>query len=198
MKETMNPKIDRFLDRAKKWREEMEKLRRIALECGLREELKWGKPCYTFEQGNVAIIQAFKEQCAFMFFKGSLLKDPDGLLERPGKNSHVARRMVFTNVGEVVEMEGPLRGFIAEAIELEKAGLKVEVKKSPEPIPDELDAMFGEVSGLERAFGALTPGRQRAYILHFSSAKQSRTRKSRIEKCVPRILDGRGLNDSCK
>jgi uncharacterized protein YdeI (YjbR/CyaY-like superfamily) len=183
------------LESAKKWREEMEKLRWIARDCGLGEELKWGKPCYTFKRSNVAIIQGFKEQCAFMFFKGALLKDPEGLLERAGQNSHVARRMVFSSVAEVVEMEGRLRSFIAVAIEAEKAGLKVEVKKNPEPLPDELKAMFREVSGLKKAFGTLTPGRQRAYILHFSSAKQSKTRRSRIEKCVPRILDGRGLSD---
>lgn len=190
-----NPKIDRFLERAKQWREEMEKLRWIALDCGLGEELKWGKPCYTFKQGNVAIIQGFKEQCAFMFFKGALLQDAEGLLERPGANSHVARRMVFSSVGDVVEMEGRLRAFIADAIEIEKAGLEVEVKRSPEPLPDELEEMFGDVPGLKKTFGALTPGRQRAYILHFSGAKQSKTRRSRIEKCVPRILDGRGLRD---
>ena len=173
----------------------MEKLRGIALDCGLREELKWGKPCYTFEQNNVAILQPFKDRCALMFFKGALLKDPAGLLERPGANSHVARRMVFSNVGDVVEMEGRIRAFIADAIEIERAGLKVEVKAGPEPRPDELEEMFGEVPGLKKAFDALTRGRQRAYILHFSGAKQSGTRRTRIEKCVPRILDGRGLRD---
>lgn len=191
----MNPKVDAFLESAEKWREEMETLRGIALDCGLSEELKWGQPCYTFGQSNVAVLQAFKQQCALMFFKGALLKDPDGLLERPGRNSHVARRMVFSSNREVVEMEGRLRAFIADAIEIEKAGLKVAVQRGPEPVPAELEEMFGEVSGLKKAFGALTPGRQRAYILHFSGAKQSKTRRSRIEKCVPRILDGRGLRD---
>lgn len=143
----------------------------------------------------MAIIQGFKEQCAFMFFKGALLKDPEALLERPGANSRVARRMVFSSVGEVVEMEDRLRAFIADAIEIEKAGLKVEAKKGPEPLPDELEDMFGDVPGLKKAFEALTPGRQRAYILHFSGAKQSKTRRSRIEKCVPRILAGKGLRD---
>lgn len=190
-----NPRVDRFLQRAKPWREAMEKLRSIALDCGLDEELKWGQPCYTFEQSNVAILQGFKEWCALMFFKGALLRDPDGLLERPGRNSQAARRMTFSSVGEVLEKEGPLRAFVAEAIEVEKAGLKVEKKKNPEPVPDELEEMFGVVPGLEEAFEALTPGRQRAYVLHFSRAKQSKTRRSRIEKCVPRILDGRGLND---
>jgi uncharacterized protein YdeI (YjbR/CyaY-like superfamily) len=190
-----DPRIDRFLERTKKWRKEMEKLRWIALDCGLDEELKWGKPCYTFEQANVAILQGFKERCAFMFFKGTLLKDPEGLLERPGANSHVARRMVFSSVGDVVEMEHRLRAFIADAIEIEKAGLKVEVKRSTAPLPEELEEMFEEVPGLKKAFAALTPGRQRAYILHFCGAKQSKTRRSRIEKCVPRILDGKGLRD---
>ncbi|MHA3772344.1 YdeI/OmpD-associated family protein [Verrucomicrobiota bacterium sgz303538] len=191
----MNPKVDQFFTSAKKWREEMERLRRIALNAGLAEELKWGKPCYTYNDGNVAIIQGFKEQCALMFFKGALLKDPDGLLEAPGEHSNVARRMVFSSVGGVAEMEARLRAFIAQAIEIEKAGLKVEVQKKPEPLPEELEVMFEEVSGLKKAFGALTPGRQRAYVLHFSGAKQSTTRRSRIEKCVPGILDGKGLND---
>lgn len=191
----MNRKVDEFLAGTSRWRDEMEGLRLIALDCGLGEELKWGKPCYTFGGANVAIIQGFKSKCALMFFKGALLADPDGLLQRPGENSHVARRMEFASVDEVVEMEGRLRSFIAQAIEVEKAGLKVAVKQNPEPLPDELVEMFGEVSGLENAFRALTPGRQRAYILHFSGAKQSKTRRSRIEKCVPRIRDGRGLND---
>lgn len=190
-----NPAIDRFLEGAEKWREAMEELRRIALDCGLGEEQKWGKPCYTFDGANVAITQPFKERCAFMFFKGSLLKDPDGLLERPGPNSRAARRMMFSEAGEVVETEGRLRAFIADAIEIEKAGLKVKERKEPESLPEELEKMFEEVPGLENAFGALTPGRQRAYIFHFSGAKQSKTRRSRIEKCVPGILDGKWLRD---
>jgi uncharacterized protein YdeI (YjbR/CyaY-like superfamily) len=189
-----NSRIDGFIARSA-WVEEMESLRRIALQCGLDEELKWGKPCYSFEGGNVAIIQGFKDQCALMFFKGALLQDPDGLLERPGANSHVARRMVFAGIDDVVANEVALRGFIGQAIELEEAGAKVDVPKNPEPIPDELDAMFAEVAGLEDAFGELTPGRQRGYILHFSGAKQSSTRISRIEKCVDRILEGKGLRD---
>lgn len=191
----MNPKIDTFLKKATRWRVEMERLRAIALDSGLTEELKWGKPCYTLDHGNVAIIQPFKEQCAFMFFKGALLNDPEGLLERPGGNSHAARRMMFSTIDDVARMEPQLRVFIAEAIEVESAGLKVRRKNDTEPIPDELSEMFGRVPGLEAAFGALTPGRRRAYVLHFSNAKQSSTRTSRIERCVPRILDGRGLND---
>ena len=191
----MSSRVDAWLQNAEKWRGEMQALRRIALDCGLEEELKWGKPCFTFAGGNVAILQGFKERCALMFFQGALLDDPDGLLERPGANSHIARRMTFSSVGEVVENEDRIRGFLAAAIEAEKAGLKVEVASRPEPLPAELEEMFGEVAGLEKAFAALTPGRRRAYVLHFSGAKQSKTRRSRIEKCVPRILEGKGLRD---
>lgn len=194
MKNT-NPKIDAYLKGAEKWREEMEALRSIALDCGLREELKWGKPCYSFNSGNVAIIQPFKDRCAFMFFKGALLNDTDGLLERPGPNSHAARRMMFSAVEEVDRMEPRLRTLIAEAIEVETAGMQVPERKDPVPVPEELVQMYVKVPGLEEAFGALTPGRQRGYILHFTSAKQARTRTSRIEKCVPRILEGKGLHD---
>jgi uncharacterized protein YdeI (YjbR/CyaY-like superfamily) len=191
----MNAKVDAFLRGAEKWRDEMEALRSVALDCGLSEELKWGKPCYSFKKGNVAIIQPFKDRCALMFFKGALLNDPDGVLEKPGQDSHAARRMMFSTVEEVVRMGPRLRVFIAEAIEVESAGLKVPGRKESAPIPDELVEMYGKVSGLEEAFGALTPGRQRAYILHFTNAKQAKTRTSRIEKCVQRILEGKGLND---
>ena len=190
-----NRKVDAFLENAEQWREEMERLREIALDCGLGEELKWRLPCYTYERSNVAIIQNFKEQCALMFFKGSLLTDPDGLLEKPGENSRVGRRMVFSSVDEVVEMEDRLRDFIAQAIEIEKEGLEVETAKKPEPPPPELEDMFEETPGLQEAFEALTPGRQRGYILHFSGAKQSKTRRSRIEKYVPKILEGKGRHD---
>ncbi|MBW3582055.1 MAG: YdeI/OmpD-associated family protein [Euryarchaeota archaeon] len=191
----MEPKVDAFLKRATSWRDEMARLRSIALDSGLSEELKWGKPCYTVEEGNVAIIQPFKEHCAFLFFKGALLTDPDSLLERPGPNSHAARRMMFSSLEEVVEGEPRLRAFIAQAIEVEKAGMTVEGTKRSEPVPDELVEMFRHVSGLKKAFEKLTPGRQRAYILHFSSAKQAKTRTARIEKNVPRILEGKGMND---
>ncbi len=191
----MNPKVDAFVKRAPRWRQEMDKLREIALDCGLSEDLKWGKPCFSAHWGNIAIIQPFKEHCGFMFFKGALLKDPEGLLERPGENSHVARRLMFSSLEQVARLEPRLRAFIAAAMKAEKAGLKVQVKKSPEPLPDELGEMFKALPGLKRAFEALTPGRQRAYVLHFSSAKQSATRVSRIEKCVPRILEGKGLMD---
>lgn len=194
MKKT-NPKIDAYLKGAGKWREEMEALRSIALDCGLSEELKWGKPCYSFKDGNVAIIQPFKDRCAFMFFKGALLNDPDGLLERPGPNSHAARRMMFSAVEDVDRIEPRLRALIAKAIEAESAGMRVPERQVSVPVPEELVQMYEKVPGLEEAFGALTPGRQRGYILHFTSAKQARTRTSRIEKCLPRILEGKGLHD---
>jgi uncharacterized protein YdeI (YjbR/CyaY-like superfamily) len=190
---SMNPKVDRYLRRAKKWQKEMEKLRRISLACGLTEELKWGKPCYTFQQSNVVIIQGFKEFCALLFCKGALLKDRHGILKKFGWQA--ARRIPFTNVREIVEMEPILKAYIHEAIEAEKAGLKVNYKKNPEPIPEELQKKFDEVPALKTAFAALTPGRQRGYILYFSAAKQSKTRESRVEKCMQQILKGKGLND---
>lgn len=191
----MDAKVDAFLKKAEQWREEMAALRAIALDCGLGEELKWGKPCYVFERANIAIIQPFKEQCAFMFFKGALLDDPEGLLERPGRNSHAARRMMLSSVEEVGRKGPRLRAFIAEAIEVENAGLEVPERKDAEPVPDELVEMYEKISGLKEAFAALTPGRQRGYILHFTGAKQATTRASRIEKCVARILAGKGLHD---
>lgn len=191
-----NPKVDAYLRSAGKWRAAMERLRAIALDAGLTEELKWRQPCYTFQRKNVAILQGFQETCALMFFRGALLKDPEGLLERPGPNSHAARRMVFTGVDAVVEREGRLRGFLADAIENERSGRKVAPRKDGGKLPAELEEMFAKVSGLERAFRALTPGRQRAYVLHVSGAKQAATRRSRTEKCVPRILAGKGLDDA--
>src|SRR5438477_11731225 len=189
----MNPEVDGYLRKAKKWREEMEKLRRISLGCGLNEELKWGKPCYTFEKSNVVIIQGFKEFCALLFCQGALLNDPNGILKTFGWQA--ARRIPFTNVREIVEMEPILKAYIDEAIEAEKAGLKVNLKKNPEPIPEEFQNKLDEIPALKTAFEALTPGRQRGYILYFSGAKQSKTRESRIEKCMRQILNGKGLND---
>jgi uncharacterized protein YdeI (YjbR/CyaY-like superfamily) len=189
----MNPKIDEYLRKAKKWREEMKKLRRISLDCGLTEELKWGKPCYTFQKSNIVIIQGFKEFCALLFCKGALLNDPNGILKKFGWQA--ARRIPFTNVREIVEMEPILKAYIHEAIEAEKAGLKVTLKKIPEPIPEELQNKLDEIPALKAAFEALMPGRQRGYILYFSGAKQSKTRESRVEKCMPQILNGKGLND---
>ncbi len=189
----MNPKVDGFLTKAKKWQEEMKKLRRISLGCGLTEELKWGKPCYTFQTSNIVIIQGFKEFCALMFCKGALLKDTNGILKKFGWQA--ARRIPFSNVREIVEMEPILKAHIHEAIEAEKAGLKVRLKKKPEPIPEELQDKLNEIPALKTAFDGLTPGRQRGYILYFSGAKQSKTRASRVKKCMPQILKGKGLND---
>ena len=189
----MNPQVDEYLRKAKKWREEFAKLRMIVLDCGLTEELKWGKPCYTFQESNIVIIQGFKEFCALLFCKGALLKDPTGILKKFGWQA--ARRIPFTNVREIGEMEPILKTYIHEAIEAEKAGLEVNLKKNPEPIPEEFQKKLDEIPALKAAFDALTPGRQRAYILYFSAAKQSKTRESRVEKCMQQILDGRGLND---
>jgi uncharacterized protein YdeI (YjbR/CyaY-like superfamily) len=189
----MNPKVDGYLRKAKKWREEMEKLRGISLDCGLTEELKWGKPCYTFQKSNIVIIQGFKEFCALLFCKGALLNDPNGILKQFGWQA--ARRIPFTNVGEILEMEPILKAYIHEAMEAKKAGLEVNFKKNPEPIPEELQNKLDEIPALKAAFAALTPGRQRGYILYFSGAKQSKTRESRVEKCMRQILKGKGLND---
>ena len=189
----MNPKVDGYLRKAKKWQEEMTKLRRISLDCGLTEELKWGKPCYTFQTSDIVIIQGFKEFCALLFCKGALLKDPNGILKKFGWQA--ARRIPFSNVREIVEMEPILKVYIHEAIEAEKAGLKVNYKKNPEPIPEELQNKLDEIPALKTTFDALTPGRQRGYILYFSAAKQSKTRASRVKKCMPQILKGKGLND---
>jgi uncharacterized protein YdeI (YjbR/CyaY-like superfamily) len=190
----MNPKVDVHLSRAKKWQEEMEKLRMILLDCQLTEELKWGKPCYTFQKSNIVIIQGFREFCALLFCKGALLNDPNGILKTFGWQA--ARRIPFTNVREIVEMEPILKAYIYEAIEVEKAGLKVNFKKTTEfIIPEEFQNRLDEIPALKTAFDALTPGRQRAYILYFSAPKQSKTRESRVEKCMQQILNGKGLND---
>ena len=191
----MDRSVDTYLAKAVTWRDEMGRLRSIALDCGLSESLKWGKPCYGIAAGSVAIIQPFKARCGFMFFKGALLDDPDGFLEAPGPNSRAARRMMFDSVEAVDRMAPDLRAFIEQAVRVEQAGLRVEVRRAPEPVPDELVAMFDTVPGLKTAFEALTPGRQRGYLLHFSGAKQSKTRTARIEKHVPRILEGRGIHD---
>src|ERR1700732_1903318 len=167
----------------------------IILDCQLTEELRWGKPCYTFQKKNLVLIIGFKEYCALLFCKGALLNDANGILEKPGENTQAARRIPFTNVREIVEMEPILKAYIHEAIEAEKAGLKVNFKKNPEPIPEELQKKLDEIPALKAAFDALTPGRQRAYILYFSGAKQSKTRESRVEKCMRQILNGKGLND---
>ena len=192
----MNPKVDFYFSKAQKWQEELETLRTIVLDCGLTEELKWGVPCYTFQNSNIVLIHVFKEYCAFLFFKGALLHDANGILIQQTENVQAARQIRFTNVREIVEMETILKAYIFEAIEVEKAGLKVNFKKSTEfTMPEELINKLEEVPGLQDAFDALTPGRQRAYMLYFSAPKQSKTRASRIEKCTQQILDGKGLND---
>ncbi|MDB6125356.1 MAG: hypothetical protein JWQ71_4349 [Pedosphaera sp.] len=193
-KNRMNP-VDVYLSKAKKWQAEFKKLRRIILDCPLTEELKWGKPCYTFQNSNILIIQGFKEYSALMFCKGALLKDPKGILIQQTKNVQAARQIRFTKVREIVEMEPVLKAYIHEAIAAEKAGLKVNFKTNPEPIPEELQNKLDEIPALKTAFDALTPGRQRGYILYFSAPKQSKTRESRVEKSMPQILNGKGLND---
>jgi uncharacterized protein YdeI (YjbR/CyaY-like superfamily) len=190
-----NPKVDAYFGGDLRWRKVSEKLRTISLSCGLTEELKWGKPCYTFEEGNVVIIQEFKEYCALMFVNGALLKDPKGILKRIGEHTQAARQARFTDVREVVEMESTLKAYIREAVDAAKAGLKVILNKNPLPIPKELQYKMNDIPALKAAFHALTPGRQRAYIFYFSAAKQSSTRESRIEKCRRQILEGKGLND---
>ena len=192
----MNPKVDFYFSKTQKWQEELETLRTIVLDCGLTEELKWGVPCYTFQNSNIVLIHEFKEYCAFLFFKGALLHDANGILIQQTENVQAARQIRFTNVREIVEMETILKAYIFEAIEVEKAGLKVNFKKSTEfTMPEELINKLEEVPGLQDAFDALTPGRQRAYMLYFSAPKQSKTRAARIEKCTQQILDGKGLND---
>ena len=195
-KSGMNPKVDWYFSKAKKWEGESEKLRTIILDCGLTEQLRWGKPCYTFEKGNIVLIHGFKEYCALLFFKGALLKDPKGILVKQTENVQAARQIRFTSVREIGKMEPILEDYIKEAIEVEKAGLKVNYKKTTEfKIPEEFQNKLARDAGLKKAFAALTPGRQRGYILYFSGAKQSKTRETRIEKCMPQILKGKGLND---
>jgi len=208
----MNPKIDKYLTdgcmrcslggtpecKVLSWTKELELLRKIVLACGLTEELKWGVPCYTCQGNNVLLISAFKDNCSISFFKGMLLNDPKGILEKPGPNSQAARVIRFTNTESIQAMEADLKTYIFEAIEVEKAGLKVDLKKNPEPIPKELEQKFEEDPVLKSAFEALTPGRQRGYILYFSAPKQSKTRFSRIDKSIGKILNGEGLHDKYK
>src|SRR5438874_7106676 len=187
--EKPNPKVDWYFDQAKKWREEFKKLRTIILDCGLTEELKWGKPCYTFQQSNVVLIHGFKDYCALLFMKGALLKDAKGILIQQTENVQAARQIRFTSVREIVKMEPVLKAYIKEAIEIEKAGLEVDYKKTSEfVIPEEFQNKLDATPTLRTAFDALTPGRQRGYLLYFSGAKQSKTRVSRIEKCISQIL----------
>ncbi len=191
-----NPKVDGFLRKAKTWREEYEKLRNIVLDCELNEEFKWMHPCYTFEDKNIVLIHGFKEYCALLFHKGALLQDAHRILIQQTENVQGARQIRFTNVQEIVEMETILKAYIHEAIEVEKAGLEVIYKKTTAYIiPEEFQNKLDAIPALKAAFEALTPGRQRAYILYFSVPKQSKTRESRIEKSMQQILGGKGLND---
>ena len=192
----INPKVDWFFSKDTKWQKEYEKLRKLILDCGLIEELKWGCPCYTFENANIVLIHGFKEYCAFLFFKGALLNDPNGILIQQTKNVQSARQIRFTNVREIVKMEKILKAYVYEAIEVERAGLKVKLKKTSEfKTPEEFQKRLDKSTALKKAFDALTPGRQRAYIFHFSQAKQSKTREARVEKYLKQILSGKGLDD---
>ncbi len=192
----MNPTVDFFFHKAKKWQEEMEQLRAIILDCQLDEELKWGVPCYRFQATNIVLIHAFKEYCALLFFKGALLKDVKGILVQQTENVQAARQVRFTSVGKIKKLKSTLSAYIYEAIEVEKAGLKVNLKKTTEfKMPDEFKNKLAELPALKKAFHALTPGRQRGYLLHFAAPKQSKTREARVEKSIPQILSGKGLND---
>jgi uncharacterized protein YdeI (YjbR/CyaY-like superfamily) len=195
-KSRMNPKVDFYFSKAKNWQKELEKLRTIVLDCQLTEELKWGVPCYTFQKSNIVLIHVFKEYCALLFFKGALLNDTNGILIQQTKNVQAARQIRFTNVREIGKMTPILKAYVYEAIEVERAGLKVDFKKASEfIIPGEFQNKLDEIPALKTAFDALTPGRQRAYILYFSAPKQSKTRESRVEKYMQQILNGKGLND---
>jgi len=192
----MNPKVDFYFNKTEKWQEEIKKLRTIVLDCGLTEELKWGTPCYTFQGKNVVLIHTFKEYCALLFFKGALLQDTNGVLIQQTERVQAARQIRFTTIQEIVELVPVVKTYIYEAIEVEKAGLKVDLKETTEfTVPEEFQKKLTELPVLKAAFEALTPGRQRAYLLHFSQPKQSKTRESRIEKYMPQILHGKGLND---
>lgn len=192
----MNPKVDFYFNKAKQWQQEYEKLRMIVLDCQLTEELKWGCPCYTFEGKNIVLIHGFKDYCALLFFKGALLNDPNDILIQQTENVQSARQVRFKNIIEIVEMEPILKDYIHQAIEVEKAGLNVELKKVKEfKIADEFQDKLNQMSALKTAFEALTPGRQRGYLLYFSAPKQSKTRESRVEKYIPQILSGKGLDD---
>jgi uncharacterized protein YdeI (YjbR/CyaY-like superfamily) len=191
-----NPKVDAVLGKAKKWQKEMEQLRTIILGCGLAEELKWGWPCYSFQENNVILIHGFKEYVAVLFFKGALLKDPHNILVQQTENVQAARQIRFTNAQEIGKMKTILKVYIEEAVAVEKAGLEVQYKKTSEfKMPDELQKKLDESRALKTAFHALTPGRQRGYLLYFSAPKQPKTREARVEKCKQQILDGKGLND---
>jgi uncharacterized protein YdeI (YjbR/CyaY-like superfamily) len=195
-KSKKNPRIDAVLSKAKKWRKELEKLRMIILGCGLTEEMKWGKPCYTVQGKNLIMIYGLKESCAIAFFNGALLKDEQRILIKPGPNTQAGRWIKFTSLREIVEKAPVLKAYIRQSIQAEKSGLEVTYKKPSEfIIPEEVQKKLDAIPALKTAFHALTPGRQRGYILYFSAPKQSKTRESRVEKCMPQILKGKGIND---
>ncbi len=192
----MNPKVDFYFDKAGKWQKEVALMRKLVLDCGLSEDLKWGVPCYIYGDANIVLIHVFKEYCAFLFFKGALLSDTAGILIQQSERVQAARQVRFTDVKQITTQAKVLKAYIYEAIEVEKAGLKVQLKKTEEyAIPEEFRAKLDELPALNTAFYALTPGRQRAYLLHFAAPKQAKTRESRIEKSMPQILLGKGLND---
>lgn len=192
----MNPKVDFFFNKAGRWQEEVEKMRTIALDTGLTEELKWGCPCYALNGTNIVLIHYFKEYCAYLFFKGALMNDANGILIQQTENVQSARQVRFTSVAEIVELEPVLKAYIHEAIEIEKAGLKVEMKKTKDfAVAEEFQAKLDAMPVLKNAFEALTPGRQKGYLLYFAQAKQAKTREARIEKYIPHIMEGKGLDD---
>jgi uncharacterized protein YdeI (YjbR/CyaY-like superfamily) len=192
----MNPKVDFYFIKAKTWQKEFETLRSIVLDCQLTEELKWGNPCYTFEKKNIVLIHGFKEYCALLFFKGALLKDPKGILVQQTENVQSARQIRFTSVQEIIKQKATLKSYIYEAVKVEEAGLKVDLKKTSDfAVPEEFQRKLDKSRALKTAFNSLTPGRQRAYLFYFSSAKQSKTREARVEKYIEQIMDGRGLDD---
>jgi len=195
-KSKSNPKVDWYFEKEEKWHDEIEKLRNIALDCELDEELKWGCPCYTANGKNIVLIHVFKEYCAYLFFKGALMQDTHGLLIQQTENVQSGRQVRFTSVEEIVEMKPTIKAYIKEAIEIEKAGLKVELKKTSEyTVPDEFQQKLNTIPALKKAFEGLTPGRQRGYIYYFSQPKTSKTREARVEKYMPQILNGKGIDD---
>lgn len=191
----MHPKVNEHISMSKQWKDEMNALRTIILDCQLVEDFKWGKPCYSFEGKNIVLIQGFKEYFALLFFKGGIMKDPNQLLVKMGENTQAGRQMRFENVQDILDKKEIIKNYIFEAIEIEERGEKIEIKKEATPFPEEFQTKMDENTKLKKAFEALTPGRQRAYLFHFSAPKQSKTRESRIEKSIPNILDGKGMND---